>query len=217
MRPTICGRATTTSHPSVTQTTGASQIGALCQTSFASGGDQRPAPRRREERHPPARVHDEQPDRRIRARDERVDHRMVEPPHPKRCARRPREAVEQTADAEHRRDAHRERDRCRARDDTVRGQRQARCRGGPRRRTPADETPRGGSGLGMPSQVVFPSARATGEASASISRPPFGRMLRPRSPVTAARRLISRSPALQGAQGPELLEVRVARSRGRCY
>ena len=36
MRPTICGRATTTSHPSVTQTTGASQVGALCQTSFAS-------------------------------------------------------------------------------------------------------------------------------------------------------------------------------------
>ena len=129
MRPTICGITITESHPRATQTAGATQIGALRQTSFARGRDQRAAPHRRQQRHSPGRVDDEQPDRSVGAGDERIDRRVVESTHPASCARRPGEPMEQPADAEHHRHARRKRNGGCTRDDAVRGKRQQDAKG----------------------------------------------------------------------------------------
>ena len=91
--------------------------------------EQRAAPHDREDRRTPVRADDEQPDRRVRAGDQRVDHRVVETSHPQRGPRCPREPVEEAADAEHRDDAGRKRDRGRARHGSVRRDRECHTEG----------------------------------------------------------------------------------------
>ena len=179
----------------------------LRPTTFASVAINVPPHADREERHPPARVHDQQPDRRVGAGDERVDHRVVESGRSerrgrrfherrwKRPARRRTSSPTLTANAmaaaraqiavrgQGKQDAEGNRDEERQ---LVRHAAEARPRHAVARRLPGGPDYRRSVSVNLETSVRSNA--------------------RPRSPVTAARRLISASPALQGAQLPELLD-----------
>ncbi len=182
-----------------------SRIGALRQTSFVMVASKRTAPRDREEWHAPARMHDEQPDRRVGARDQRIDHRVVEPAHPKSS----RPATTRADGKECRRrtsSRHSTRMRwlllapCR-RARRVQGAR----RGEPRRRTPAGATRReaAASACRHRSSSRWPGLRAKRRRQSrdlrSVECSVRGLQLRPPGDDL-------KSPALQGAQLPELRE-----------
>ena len=119
----ICGRTSTAVQPSADADRGCEPSGGRrADTSLAATATQAPPQTVARIGTRQSRCSDEQPDRRVRSGDQRVDHRVVEPAEPARDRRRPRAAVEQAADAEHRSDAQREcRRRC-ARNTRVRRQ-----------------------------------------------------------------------------------------------
>ena len=106
----ICGNATRATPPSARHVAGANHLGARVPGELGSGRRERAAPDDREDRRSPARMEHEQDDRRVRAGDQRVDHRVVDPAQPQLRLGLPVDAVEEHADAEHPGDARGERD-----------------------------------------------------------------------------------------------------------
>ena len=123
MRSTICGRTMHGDPAERDARRGATHGGAAAETSFSRPRGSAPPQTVGQDRHPPGRVEDEEPERRVGSGDQHVDRRVVEAPDPSRALRCPRAAVEEAADTEQQDDACSKGNRRRCRHRAVRRER----------------------------------------------------------------------------------------------
>ena len=116
MRSTICGMTITETQPKARHVAAATHGGACGRKQPSQGRRERTAPDDGQDRQPPAGVNHEERERRVGARDQHVDGRVVEERDPPHALRRPPAAMKEAAAAEHERDARSEDGRADLRD-----------------------------------------------------------------------------------------------------